>query len=133
MELSNISMFSNVISQFAKENKISRAKLEAFTAAIVASIPQKVSSGRQGRPMLEKTSALHQRIIAECTGKEIDAVTIRHAVGSDPVAFNNALAALIKAGKVIRVGKAKTGKKGRQPFILKAAESVDLPLTAKGE
>lgn len=118
----NIQMFQNVIADFAKTNKVNRSKLEAFTAAIVASIPQRISSGKQGRPMLEKTSALHVKIIEQCKGKEIDAVSIRQAVGSDPVAFNNALAALIKAGKVIRIGKAKTGKKGRQPFILKAAE-----------
>lgn len=122
MELSNIAMFQNVIAEFAKTNKVNRSKLEAFTAAIVASIPAKVSSGKQGRPMLEKTSALHAKILAECKGKEIDAVTIRQAVGSDSVAFNNALTTLVKQGKIIRVGKAKTGKKGRQPFILTAAE-----------
>ena len=108
----------SLVCDFAKANKVSKAKLEAFTATIIASIPHKASGGHRGRPMLEKTAALRQRIIEQCQGREIDSVSIRQAVGSDPVTFNNALATLVKAGKIIRIGKAQTGRKGRQPYIL---------------
>lgn len=129
MQNLNITQFQAVISEFAKANKVSRAKLEAYTAAIVASIPKQASKesiGKKGRPMLEKTSALHSRIIEAINnglhGKR-DAVTVRKVVNVDypdidKVTFNNALSALVKQGKIYHAGKAKTGSRGRQPFIL---------------
>lgn len=129
MQNIDIMQFQNVINSFAKENKISRAKLEAFTAAIVASIPKqasKESTGKKGRPMLDKTSALQQSILDTVNnglhGKR-DAVLVRKVVSVDypeldKVTFNNALQALIRHGKIFHAGKAKTGSRGRQPFIL---------------
>lgn len=125
----NIAQFQNVISEFARTNKVNRAKLEAFTAAVVASIPKqshKETTGKLGRPTLEKTSALQRSIIEAINngnnGKR-DAVTVRKVVSvdhpdMDKVTFNNALQALIKQGKIFHAGKAKTGSRGRQPFIL---------------
>lgn len=127
--MENVSMFQNVIASFAKENKISRVKLEAYTAAIVASVPKaqrKESSGKIGRPVMDKTLALHKAIIETINnGRQgmRDAVTVRKVVsvdypGMDKVTFNNALSALVKQGKIYHAGKAKTGTCGRQPFIL---------------
>lgn len=124
----NISQFQNVISEFAKANKVSRAKVEAFTAAIVSSIPKqhnKESAGK-GRPMSEKTQALHKAIIDTINNgyqSKRDAVLVRKVVSVDypdleKVTFNNALQALVKQGKIFHAGKAKTGSRGRQPFIL---------------
>ena len=129
MQNIDIMQFQNVIASFAKENKISRAKLEAYTAAVVASIPKqasKESTGKKGRPMLEKTSALQQAILQTINNGrrgQRDAVTVRKVVNVDypeldKVTFNNALQALIKQGKIFHAGKAKTGSRGRQPFIL---------------
>lgn len=127
--MENITMFQNVISEFAKANKVSRAKVEAYTAAIVDSIPKqasKESTGKKGRPMLDKTSALQHAIIQTVNnglhGKR-DAVLVRKVVNvdypdMDKVQFNNALQALVKQGKIFHAGKAKTGSRGRQPFIL---------------
>lgn len=124
----NISQFQNVISEFAKANKVSRAKVEAFTAAIVASIPKQPSKENtgKGRPMSEKTRALHKAIIDTINNgyqSKRDAALVRKVVSvdypdMDKVTFNNALQTLVKQGKIYRAGKAKTGSRGRQPFIL---------------
>lgn len=127
--MENISMFQNAIAEFAKSNKISRAKLEAYTAAIVASIPKtarKETVGKIGRPVMDKTRAIHAAIIdAVNNGRQgmRDAVTVRKVVSVDypqldKITFNNALSALVKQGKIYHAGKAKTGTRGRQPFIL---------------
>jgi len=118
-----------MIAEFAKANKVNRSKLEAFTAAIVASIPKqtsKASNGKQGRPVSDKTQALHKAIIDTINNgyqSKRDAVLVRKVVSVDypelgKVTFNNALQALIKQGKIWHAGKAKTGSRGRQPFIL---------------
>lgn len=125
--VSSVSQFQNAIMEFAKTNKVSRAKVEAYTATIIASLPMaKVSQGKTGRPVLEKTQALHKAImLAINNGREgkRDAVTVRKVVSVDypvldKVTFNNAISALIKQGKIQHAGKAKTGSRGRQPFIL---------------
>lgn len=132
--MENISMFQNVISDFAKTNKVSRAKVEAYTAAIVASIPKttrKETNGKIGRPVMDKTRAIHAAIIeAINNGRQgqRDAVTVRKVVSVDypcldKVTFNNALSALVKQGKIYHAGKAKTGTRGRQPFILSVNKS----------
>lgn len=126
--MENITAYRNVIADFAKTNKVSRAKVEAYTTAIVASIPktQRKVSGKVGRPVLDKTRALHESIIeAVNNGRQgmRDAVTVRKVISvdhpdMDKITFNNALAALVKQGKIYHAGKAKTGTRGRQPFIL---------------
>lgn len=130
--VSSVSQFQNVIMEFAKTNKVSRAKVEAYTATIIASLPMtKVSQGKTGRPVLEKTQALHKAIIQTINnGREgkRDAVTVRKVVSVDypaldKVTFNNAIYALIKQGKIHHAGKAKTGSRGRRPFILSVNKS----------
>lgn len=138
--VSSTSQFQNVIMEFAKTNKVSRAKVEAYTAAIIASLPKaKESTGKTGRPMLEKTQALYNQIVKTIErAKEIesgdipnigelnlraDAASIRKYLGEDTATFNNAISALIRHGKIQHVGKAKTGSRGRQPFILSVNKS----------
>lgn len=123
-----------IVSSFAKANKISKVKLQEFTEQIIQTLPKatKESSGKVGRPVLEKTSALHSRILeAINNGRQgqRDAVTVRKVVSVDypaldKVTFNNALSALVKQGKIFHAGKAKTGSRGRQPFILSTVKGV---------
>ena len=115
-----------IITSFAKVNKVSRAKVESLAQEIIQSIPkdnkpERISNGKQGRPMLEKTAALHQEIIQTVNNGfngQRNAVLVRNVIGCDKVQFNNAVAALVKQGKLFHAGKAKTGSRGRQPFIL---------------
>lgn len=115
-----------VVSSFAKTNKIGKSKVQQLIDEVIASIPkgnkpERISNGKQGRPMLEKTAALHQDIIQTVNNGfkgQRSAVLVRNVIGCDKVQFNNAVAALVKQGKLYHAGKAKTGSRGRQAFIL---------------
>lgn len=118
----------DIIKAFAKANKYSTAKLEVFAQDIIASIPKEapkgkrkvVANGIQGRPMLDSTKQLHQRILnaigfGYSTSPEIAYITgIR-----DKVTLQNALHALQDQGKISKGQKVQTGKQGRQPFSFK--------------
>lgn len=118
----------SIIKAFAKANKISRSKLEQLAQDIVASLPKEETKGKrkviqngiQGRPMLDSTKQLHQRIInaigfGYSTSPEIAYITgIR-----DKVTLQNALHALQSQGKISKGQKVQTGKQGRQPFSFK--------------
>lgn len=119
-----------VVSSFAKTNKIGKSKVQQLIDEVIASIPkgnkpERISNGKQGRPMLEKTVALHQDIIQTVNNGfkgQRNAVLVRNVIGCDKVQFNNAVAALVKQGKLYHAGKAKTGSRGRQPFILSTSK-----------
>lgn len=114
------------VSSFAKTNKIGKSKVQQLIDEVISSIPkgnkpERISNGKQGRPMLEKTAALHHDIIQTVNNGfkgQRNAVLVRNVIGCDKVQFNNAVAALVKQGKLFHAGKAKTGSRGRQPFIL---------------
>lgn len=116
----------NIISTFAKANKISKVKLESLAHEIIQSLPkankpERINSGKMGRPVLDKTKELHNVIIQTVNNgynARRDAVLVRTLVGADKITFNNAVHALVKQGKIYQVGKASTGRKGRQPYIL---------------
>ena len=120
----------SIISSFAKTNKIGKSKVQQLIDEVIASIPkdnkpERSSNGKQGRPMLEKTAALHQDIIQTVNNGfkgQRSAVLVRNVIGCDKVQFNNAVAALVKQGKLFHAGKAKTGSRGRQPFILSTSK-----------
>lgn len=126
----NTSQIESIISTFAKTNKIGKSKVQQLIDKVIASIPkgnnpERISNGKQGRPMLEKTAALHQDIIQTVNNGfkgQRSAVLVRNVIGCDKVQFNNAVAALVKQGKLFHVGKAKTGTRGRQPFILSTSK-----------
>ena len=115
-----------IVASFAKANKVSRAKVESLAQEIIASIKPKakterIRSGKIGRPVSDKTKELHQTIIQTVNNgfkARRDAVLVRTLVGVDNVTFNNAVRALVKQGKIFHAGKAQTGRRGRQPFIL---------------
>lgn len=115
-----------IINNFAKTNKVSKAKLESLAQEIIQSLPkaqkpERIGSGKQGRPVMDKTKELHQTIIQTVNNgfnARRDAVLVRTLVGVDNVTFNNAVRALVKQGKLYHAGKAQTGRKGRQPYIL---------------
>ena len=115
-----------IINNFAKTNKVGKAKAEAFANEILASVKPKAEtertrSGKMGRPVMDKTKELHQAIIQTVNNgfrARRDAVLVRNLVGVDNVTFNNAVRTLVKQGKLYHAGKAHTGRKGRQPYIL---------------
>ena len=114
------------VASFAKANKIGKSKVQQFIDEVIASLPaKKASQGCKGRPMLEKTAALHHDIIQTVNNGfkgQRSAVLVRNVIGCDKVQFNNAVAALVKQGKLFHAGKAKTGSRGRQPFILSTSK-----------
>ena len=118
----------DIIKAFAKANKYSAAKLEAFAQDIVASLPKEetkskrkvIRNGIQGRPMLDRTKELHKRIINAIGFGYSTSSDIRYILGDiDKVTLNNSLIYLEKTGRIAKGGVIKTGKKGRQPFSFK--------------
>lgn len=114
------------VASFAKANKIGKSKVQQLIDEVIANLPaKKASQGHKGRPMLEKTAALHQDIIQTVNNGfkgQRNAVLVRNVIGCDKVQFNNAVAALVKQGKLFHAGKAKTGSRCRQPFILSTSK-----------
>lgn len=117
-----------IIKAFAKANKYSTAKLEAFAQDIIASIPKEetkhkrkvISNGIQGRPMLDSTKQLHQRIINAISFGYTTSPDIAYITGiRDRATLQNALHALQAQGKISKGQKVQTGKQGRQPFSFK--------------
>ena len=86
------------IASFAKANKIGKSKVQQLIDEVISSIPkdnkpERISNGKQGRPMLEKTAALHQEIIQTVNNGfngQRNAVLVRNVIGCDKVQFNNA-------------------------------------------
>ena len=118
----------DIIKAFAKANKYSAAKLEAFAQDIVASLPKDepkgkrkvISNGIQGRPMLDSTKQLHQRILNAIGFGYTTSPEIAYITGiRDKVTLQNALIALQKQEKIAKCEKVQTGKQGRQPFSFK--------------
>lgn len=117
-----------LIKAFAKANKYSTTKLEAFAQDIIASIPKEdpkskrkvISNGIQGRPMLDSTKQLHQRIINAIGFGYTTSPEIAYITGiNDKATLQNALHALQAQGKISKGQKVQTGKQGRQPFSFK--------------
>lgn len=118
----------SIIKAFAKANKYSATKLEQLAQDIIASIPKEepkskhkvISNGIQGRPMLDSTKQLHQRIINAIGFGYTTSPEIAYITGiNDKVTLQNALIALQKQEKITRGEKVQTGKQGRQPFSFK--------------
>ena len=117
-----------IIKAFAKANKYSAAKLEQLAQDIIASIPKDepkgkrkvISNGIQGRPMLDSTKQLHQRILNAIGFGYSTSPEIAYITGiKDKVTLQNALIALQSQGKICKGQKVHTGKQGRQPFSFK--------------
>lgn len=118
----------DIIKAFAKANKYSAAKLEAFAQDILASIPKEetkskrkvISNGTHGRPMLDSTKQLHKRILNAIGFGYNTSPEIAYITGiKDKVTLQNALIALQVQGKISKGQKVHTGKQGPKPFSFK--------------
>lgn len=105
-----------LVSSFAKQNKISKAKTLAFAQQIIASA--NVNTKPTGRPMLDKTKEYYKRISNAIELGYSDSISIREIMNEqDKTRFNNALHHMEKQGIIKRIGKASTGKQGRKPSV----------------
>src|SRR5574343_1154017 len=98
----------SLVQSFAKENKISKAKLRTFADSILSLQPQ------HGRPMMEKTKELHKQILDYIRQGKTNSSEIQQASGIDKVTINNNIRALEKHGMITRKGTIETGKRGRK-------------------
>lgn len=104
----------NLVSNFAKENKISKAKLQTFADQIA----QQVKPHYTGRPKLDKTKVLEKRIKNAIDLGINSSLEIYEIIGDVPkVEFNNTLQSMKKHGIIVPTGKAQTSKQGRQPIV----------------
>lgn len=79
-----------VIADFAKVNKISRSKLEAFIQQQIIPSIQVKQQGKQGRKLLDKTATLHRRIISAIEFGYKTSSDIRYILGNvDKITLNN--------------------------------------------
>lgn len=107
----NNAQIQTIIQTFAKENKISKAKMQSFADSILSLQPQ------HGRPMLSKTKELHNKILEYIRQGKTNSSEIIQASGIDKVTLNNNIRALEKHGMITRTGTISTGKRGRQPVV----------------
>lgn len=107
----NNQTIQSLVSTFAKENKISKVKLQSFTDSILAMQP------KNGRPMLDKTKQIQDNILGYIKQGKTCTNDIIKASGIDKVLLNNNIKALEKKGVILRCGKVHTGKRGRQPVV----------------
>lgn len=99
----------SLIQSFAKENKISKAKLEALANSIIGTMP------KQGRPMMDKTISLQNQIVEYIRQGKTSCNEIIKEGNLDKVTLANNIKALEKRGLIKRIGVINTGKKGRKP------------------
>lgn len=111
--------FTQIISSFAKANKVSRAKVESLVSEIVSSIPQRTGKSG-GRPMNPTTMQLRQDVLAALQAGNTSTKAIKSAINwqGNEAYINNALLYWQQEGKAQMVGKdtSKVGK-GRKPSI----------------
>lgn len=92
---------STLIAQYAKEMKVSKAKLEAFAQAIVDSQPKKV--GCQGKKASSETLALRESIlnmVQNMKGCKFTMKELSGKVQATPVNTTVAVNFLVKQGKI---------------------------------
>ena len=115
-----------IIVDFAKTNKIARAKAEAFAQQIIeqytAAHPVKTTGG--GRPVSDATIALRESVVLavrmlQAGGAKATVQSILPIVGLQysPVYINNALVWNEEQGRVKRNGKAEKQGKGKKPTV----------------
>lgn len=114
--ITNDQDFSQAVAEFAKANKINKAKLQTFVSDLMMQI-KPVKTG--GRPMAPSTLKLRDDVLNAVRNGANTTETIGTAVGnSNKVYISNALIYWEKEGMVKRIGKdtSKTGK-GKKPII----------------
>lgn len=107
-----------IIQAFAKENKVSRAKIKSLANSIIATLP------KQGRPVMEKTVTLHNQILDYIKEGKNYTEAIEQVSGIDRVTLHNNIKALENKGAIVRCGRVQTGKRGRQPVLYSLNQQV---------
>lgn len=116
----------NIIIDFAKANKIGRAKAESFAQAIIAQYKaDNPAKGGAGRPVSDQTITLRSSVVQAVQtlqerNEKATTETIASVIGGDinKVYLCNALNWAEKEGKLQRIGKddSKVGK-GKKPVL----------------
>jgi len=109
------------IAEFAKANKVSRAKIEALAVELLKEAGGKVVTGA-GRKASEETLKLRERVLnvkAELGVESFTAVELAAVYGVNVVEVHNALNYFVKLGKFAKLGLAEKeeGKRGRRQVI----------------
>ena len=105
----------NLVTSFAKQNKVSKAKLMSLVAEM-----QQVKNPT-GRPVGNKAQIVRDTIRSMKTSEPFTSVDIAKKTGYDIVSVNNSLRYLMQVEKVIiQAGKQeRTGARGKRPILWK--------------
>lgn len=103
--------FSQQIAEFAKTNKIAKAKVENLVQGILSQVKP------QGRSKTEEAAAFERGVLAWVQAGEKTMPAIRAKSGFEAVRISNALIALHKQGKIIPSGKVESKARGRKATI----------------
>lgn len=115
----------NIIVEFSKANKIGRAKVQAFTQAIIEQYQTENPAKVAGRPVSDQTINLRSNVVQavetlQKRGEKVTTETIAGVIGGNinKVYLCNALNWAEAQGKLQRVGKDtdKVGK-GKKPVL----------------
>ncbi len=101
----------NAVNSFAKDNKVSKAKLQSFVDSILEAVP------KGGRPVLNKTSQRIDKIKGLIASGLTNSVSIRAASGLDVIEYNNIVCIMKKKGMIHQIDSINTGKRGRKPGV----------------
>lgn len=114
----------NMVAEYAKANKINKAKLLAFAEQIaeIASQNKKESSGKRGKPVSEETIALREalRDAIKSTTEAFTVKDMQNKIGGEYVNVSNALRFLAEKENLVSViGKVATapGVRGKKPLL----------------
>lgn len=118
----------NMVAEYAKANKINKAKLMAFAEEIaeITSQGKKESSGKRGKPVSQETIALREalRDAIKSTTEAFTVKDMQSKVGGEYVSISNALRFLAEKEKLVAViGKAEkeAGVRGKKPLLWSVA------------
>lgn len=117
-----------IVTEYAKANKINKAKLLAFAEQIadIAGQSKKQSSGKRGRVASENTSALREalREAIKATSEAFTVKDLQAKIGGSYVDVSNGLRFLAEKEKLAKViGKVdkEPGVRGKKPLLWSVA------------
>lgn len=107
------------IAEFAKANKVSRAKIEALAVELLKEAGGKAGGGRKASDETLKLRERFMNVQKEFGLRGFTSVELAALYGADVVAINNVLNYFEKLGKVVKAGLAQKeeGKRGRRQVI----------------
>lgn len=115
----------NMVAEYAKANKINKAKLMGFAEEIVALADvkqKKESSGKRGKPVSQETIALREalRDAIKSTSEAFTVKDMHKKLGGEYVSISNAVRFLAEKEQLLKVvGKAdkEPGIRGKKPLL----------------